>query len=167
MFQGDCLIRQLEAKRREIVDELRATLSPETNTVTRADKPHKLQPEGLDRWVELAGLLAPDGAAQKALGDIEDRTIKPLKQVTEAFQLIHNSMGVYECNLTVELLQQLLGSKTDQIAADNIAQLLTKWKKAVAKFRRLQIADAEKESTAAVQTGYGIDGGGVHKSRSF
>jgi len=45
-FLGNCLIKRLEDKQFKNVDELRAALSPETNV-------------GTGKWVDLAGLFAP------------------------------------------------------------------------------------------------------------
>ena len=55
----------------------------------------------------------------------------------------------------------------EKISADDIIELITKWKTAVRKLGRMRLADAQKEYTAAVRTGYGLDGDEKIKDADF
>jgi hypothetical protein len=144
-FIGDCVIKRLENKQSETIDEVRAALQPETNTTT-------------EKWVDLAGLFAAEEVVQRMLGDIEDGTTTTLEQVTQAFLSMYDNRDTYEWSWVANLLQQRLGKAINKITANEVIELVTKWKKAADKFARFHLADAQKEYTAAIQTGFGLDG---------
>jgi len=77
-FLGNCLVKRLEGKGLKNVGELRAALSPETTI-------------GHGRWVDLAGLFAPEQIVQKMLDDIEGGAISTLEQATETFRSMHEN----------------------------------------------------------------------------
>jgi len=144
-FLGNCLIKQLENKQFKNMDEVRAALSPEADT-------------GPGKWVDLAGLFAPEQAVQKMLGDIEDGTISTLEQVTKAFRTMHGNYAAYEWAWAENVLQQRLGKTVDKMTPDDIIELITKWKQAVVELDHRLYADAKKEFAATAQIGYGLDG---------
>ncbi|MHC4460169.1 MAG: DUF4954 family protein [Planctomycetota bacterium] len=153
-FLGNCLIKRLENKPFKSVDELRTALSPETNV-------------GPGKWVDLAGLFAPEESVQKMLDDIENGTICTLEQATEAFQLMHDNYPAYEWAWAANVLQQRLGKTVEQITSEDIIELVTKWKTAVIGLDRMLYADAQKEFAATSQTGFGLDGEEETKNSDF
>jgi len=153
-FLGNCLIKRLENKQFKSVDELRAVLSPETSI-------------GTGKWVDLAGLFAPEESVQKMLSDIENGSISTLEQVTEAFRLIYDNYPKYEWDWAAGVLQQRLGKTIDTITTDDIIELTTKWKEAVVELDHRLYADAKKEFTDTAQIGYGIDGNEQTKHSDF
>ena len=146
-FLGNCLIRQLENKQLENVDDLRTALLPETKA-------------GAGRWVDMAGLFAPEKIVEKMLSDIENDTIKTLEQLAETFRSMYERYPVYEWGWAANLLQQRFGKAIDRITADDIIELAGKWKEAVVQLDRMLYADAKKEFAATAQIGYGLDGQG-------
>ena len=147
-FLGNCLIKHLENPPEggfKNIDELRTVLSSETKV-------------GVGKWVDLAGLFAPEKAVQKMLSDIEDGSISTLEQVTEAFQSMHNKYQVYEWAWAEDVLQRRLGKTTAQLTANDVIDLVTKWKTAVTKLDHMLLSDAQKEFAAIAQIGYGPDG---------
>ncbi|MHC4425164.1 MAG: DUF4954 family protein [Planctomycetota bacterium] len=144
-FLGNCLIKRLENRQLENVDELREALKPETDT-------------GSGKWIDLAGLFAPEKAVEKTLSDIENGTIGTLEQVAGAFHLMHRNYRMYEWAWAANVLQQRLGKTLDKTTADDIIELATKWKVAVVELDRMLRADAKKEFAATAQIGYGLDG---------
>jgi len=153
-FLGNCLINRLENRQLESVDELRAALSPETKI-------------GAGKWVDLAGLFAPEEAIQKMLSEIEDGSISTLEQVAEAFRSTHGQYGAYEWVWAANVLQQQLGKMLNKITAQEIIELTTKWKDAVVELDRRLYADAQKEFAATSQIGYGLDGDEETKHSDF
>ena len=77
-FLGNCLIHRLEGKQFENVGELRAALSPQTSI-------------GTGKWVDLAGLFAPEEAVKKMLDDIKSGAISSLAQVDETFRSMYDN----------------------------------------------------------------------------
>ncbi len=153
-FLGNCLIKRLEGKQFKNVGELRAALQPETSV-------------GPGKWVDLAGLLAPEEAVQKRLCDIEDGTISTLDQVADGFRSMHESYPAYEWAWAVNVLQENLGKTIDEITADDVIQLTTRWKEAVVELDNCLYADAKKEFAATAQTGFGLDGDEQTKYSDF
>jgi NDP-sugar pyrophosphorylase family protein len=153
-FLGNCLIKRLENKEFENIGELRVALSPETGV-------------GAGKWVDLAGLFAPEEAVEKLLDHIENGTIGNLEQVAEAFGSMHNNYPAYEWAWAANVLQQRLGKTIDQITAEDIIELTTKWKEAVVELDHMLYADAKKEFAATAQIGYGPDGNEETKHKDF
>ncbi|UCE98621.1 MAG: DUF4954 family protein [Planctomycetota bacterium] len=144
-FLGNCLIKRLENKHFKNLEELRAALSPETTM-------------GTGKWLDLAGLFAPEESVNKMLEDIEKGTINKLEHVTEAFRSMHEKYPSYEWAWAINVLQQQLGRMVDNITADDIIELTKKWKEAVVELDHRLYTDAKKEFAATAQIGYGIDG---------
>jgi len=153
-FLGNCLISRLKDGHFANVDELRAALKPDTDT-------------GVGKWVDLAGLFAPEQVVQKMLGDIEAGTINTLEQVTQAFKSMYDNYPAYEWTWVVSVVEGQLGKGIDKITADDVIELTTRWKEAVIGLDNILHSDAGKEFADTAQIGFGIDGGEGVKHRDF
>jgi hypothetical protein len=153
-FLGNCMIKRLEDKQFKNVNELRAALKPDT----------KLGP---GKWLDLAGLFAPEEAIQKLLYDIENGSISTLEQVDETLKSIHENYPDYEWTWVVSILEKQLNKTIDKITADNVIELTTKWKEAVIWLDNILDSDARKEFADIAQIGYGIDGDEQAKHQDF
>ncbi len=153
-FLGNCLIKRLEGKQFKNVGELQKALTPEMDI-------------GTGKWLDLAGLFAPEESIQKMLGDIENGSISTLQQVTEIFRSIHENYPKYEWAWAAGVLQQRLGKSIDKITAADITELTTKWKEAVVNLDHKLYDDAKKEFANIAQTGYGLDGDEQTKHGDF
>ncbi|MHC4756903.1 MAG: DUF4954 family protein [Planctomycetota bacterium] len=153
-FLGNCLIKRLENKQFKSVDELQALLTPETNV-------------GPGKWVDLAGLFAPEESVQQMLSGIENGTISTLEQATEAFRSMYDNYRAYEWAWAANILQQRLGKSVEKMTTDDIIELVTKWKTAVEDLDRMLYADAQKEFAATAQIGFGLDGEEEAKHSDF
>ncbi len=153
-FLGNCLIKRLEDKQFKNIDELRVAFMPDSSL-------------GSGKWVDLAGLFAPEQLVQKLLFDIEKGSINTLNQVAEAFESMHENYPAYEWTWAVSVLEQQLGKTVDKITADDVIKLTTKWEEAVVELDKILYADAEKEFADTAQIGYGIDGDEQAKHQDF
>lgn len=144
-FLGNCLIKHLEGKQFKAIEELRAALTPETKV-------------GRGKWLDLAGLFAPEEAVLKLLDDIENARVTTLEEVTAAFRAMHENYATYEWSWAVWILQQRLGKCIEKMTAGDIVGMVNKWKDAVIKLDRLLREDAEKEFAPTAQIGFGLDG---------
>ncbi len=153
-FLGNCLIKRLEGRQLRNIDELRVALKPEINL-------------GPDKWVDLAGLFAPEQFVQKLLSDIENGSISTLEQIDKAFESMYENYPVYEWAWAVSVLEEHLGKTVDKITADDVIELTTKWKEAVVELDKVLCADAKKEFVDTAQIGYGIDGDEEAKHQDF
>lgn len=153
-FLGNCLIRRLEDKRFRNTKELRDALRPKTNL-------------GRGKWLDLAGLFAPELYIQKILEKIENGGIRSLKQLTDAFRTAYENYPEYEWAWAENAIRQMTGKTANGITADDVIELTAKWKKAVVELDRMLCHDAKKEFAATAQTGYGADGNEQIKHADF
>ena len=153
-FLGNCLIKRLEGKNFENVSRLRHTLKPQTDL-------------GKGKWVDLAGLFAPEECIRKLLDDIEEGSIKELEQLDEVFKSIHENYPVYEWSWAASILQQQMGKNIDTFTADDVIEMVNRWKQAVISLDNKLYADAKKEFSATAQTGFGLDGDEQTKRLDF
>jgi hypothetical protein len=68
-YLGNCLLKRLENKRFADVHELRAALRPETEM-------------GTGKWIDLAGMLAPEQVVLQLLDDIENGAVGSLDELS-------------------------------------------------------------------------------------
>jgi len=153
-FLGNCLIHRLEKRHFQSIDELREALRPETDM-------------GPGKWIDLAGLFAPEDAVQKMLSDIKNGTIHTLEQVADTFKLMYDNYSMYEWAWAVDILQQIIDKKIDEILPEDIIELTTKWKDAVVYLDNRLYVDAKKEFIATAQIGFGLDGDEKTKLQDF
>jgi hypothetical protein len=152
-FLGNCLIKQLQNKTFNNVQELRAALRPQTNS-----SPGGPVAGRAERWVDLAGLFAPEPAVQKLLDDIESGTINNLDHVVAGFKTMHENYPAYEWAWAAKVIEMRLGKTIDQMTAGDIIELTTEWKQAVIELDQQLSDDAKKEFAVTAQIGFGIDG---------
>jgi hypothetical protein len=143
-FLGNCLIKRLENKEFKNVGELRAALKAQTNT-------------GIGRWVDLAGLFAPQECVHKMLCGIEDGSIGTLDKLTEAFKSMYEKYPEYEWVWAEKVLEERLGKGVDEITAQDIIDMVTRWQAAVTTLDKLIYNDTKKEFSPTAQTGFGND----------
>jgi hypothetical protein len=153
-FLGNCLIRRLEGRQFGDIDELREILRPQIET-------------GTGKWLDLAGMFAPQQCVEQVLDDIEAGKIGSLQEVTEAFRSMHENYSLYEWTWAANVLQQRLGKTIEQMTADDIIEMTQTWKAAVAELDQMLHADARKEFAATSQTGYGLDGDKETRQQDF
>ncbi|MFC1605122.1 DUF4954 family protein, partial [Planctomycetota bacterium] len=153
-FLGNCLIKRLEAKQFESPDDFIAVLKPQTSI-------------GPGKWVDMAGLLAPEEAVEKMLSDIENGSISSLEQVVDSFRAMHEYYPEYEWAWVANVLQAIKCKTVEEMTADDIIDIAVKWKKAVVELDNMLYADVKKEFAAIAQTGYGLDGSLEEKQADF
>jgi hypothetical protein len=153
-FLGNCLIRRLEGRQFTGVQQLRAALRPETDI-------------GPGRWVDLAGMFAPEKVVSQLLDDIESGTLANLDQVAEAFAEAHENYPAYEWAWAANVLQQRLGKTIDAIEPKDVVDMTNKWKSAVVELDNTLYADTQKEFAPTAQIGYGLDGDPAVRSADF
>ncbi|MHC4636731.1 MAG: DUF4954 family protein [Planctomycetota bacterium] len=153
-FLGNCLIARLQGKQFETVDQLRSALKPQTDI-------------GTGKWIDLAGLFAPEEVVEKMLDDIENGVINTLEQVQETFKSIHDNYPDYEWAWAAKVLESRLGKTIDAITAQDIIEQTKRWNKAVIDLDHMLYEDARKEFTATAQIGFGIDGNKETRGNDF
>ncbi len=153
-FLGNCLLGRLENRQFQNVEELRAALRPDT-------------PVGRGKWIDLAGMFAPEEAVHQLLCEIESGEVSSLEDLDACFRAMHESYRGYEWTWVVDVLQKQLNRTIDELTAADIVEITTRWKKAVVDLDRRLHEDARKEFAATAQTGYGLDGDNETKQSDF
>jgi len=153
-FVGNCLIKRLEGERPGTNEQLREILKPDTDT-------------GPGKWVDLAGLFAPQQCVTKLLDDIEQGNIESLSQITDAFKSMHDEYPRYEWAWVADILKRHYNRDVTAIDAEDVIELVNDWKKAVLELDDELYADAGKEFAPMAQTGFGIDGDGETRHKDF
>jgi NDP-sugar pyrophosphorylase family protein len=144
-YLGNCLIKRLEGRRFGSVQELRDALRPD-GTV------------GLGKWIDLAGLFAPEEAVQQLLADIESGAVNTLEALDARFAAMHENYPQYEWTWAAAVLEEQLGKSIEQIDVADIVDVTNRWKKAVVHLDELVYEDTKKEFAATARIGFGVDG---------
>ncbi len=153
-FLGNSLIKRLEKINFKNNKEIQERLKPDT-------------PIGKGKWVDLAGLIAPEEIVKKLLTNIENEKITTLEQVDSFFKAIHNNYYTYEWTWAIDILQKRIGKKVNEITSWDIIEQVEKWKKSVVDLDNMLYEDAKKEFSLNTKTGFGIDGEETDKQLDF
>jgi hypothetical protein len=153
-FLGNSLIKRLENTEFRTNKEMRKRLTPD-------------QQKGKGEWVDLAGLIAPKSEVDKLLDDIESGRVTSGAALSKSFIEMHSSYYDWEWTWVCERIEEEAGISVNKITADNVINIVEKWKKSVVELDNLLYEDARKEFTLSSMTGFGIDGGDKVKKLDF
>jgi len=145
IFIGDQVIGKLEEfSEINSIETIREKLSPGT------DIPGK--------WLDLAGMIAPDNAIQKLIRDIKSGSFKDLDGVASGLENIHASYSHFTWDWTTKILSEIYDIDVSKIEAEQLIELITKWESDSIKLDRMILSDAGKEFDNTSKIGFGIDG---------
>ena len=129
-----------------------------------------LQPsteEGAGKWLDIAGLIAPEEKISLLLSDIETGGVGTLEQVEERFAEIYDNYESYEWSWVVKNLEERLDSKITQISTEQVCEFIKQWKIDSADSNNLILKDAKKEFSDSARIGFGSDGDDQVRSADF
>ena len=153
-FLGNCLLRRLENRELATLDEVHALLQPETDV-------------GLGKWIDLAGMFAPEKVVEQLLTDIESGAVETLEKLDARFGAMHEAYPSYEWAWAADAIEKQLGKSIEALTADDILDLTTRWKEAVLELDHRLYSDAQKEYAVTARTGFGLDGDRETQRRDF
>ncbi len=153
-FLGNSLIKRLEETNYKNNKEIQKRLQPDT-------------PIGVGKWVDLAGLIAPEEVVGKMLNDIENGIISSLEQIDNCFKSMYDNYYTYEWTWAIDILQKRMGKKTDEMTSQDIIDHVEIWKKSVVDLDNMLYEDAKKEFSLNSKTGFGMDGEETDKELDF
>ena len=146
IFIGDQIIGKLEEMQKiDSINSIRDNLSPGNN-----DMP--------DKWLDLAGMIAPDNAIQGLIEDIKSGSIKDLDGMASGLESIHASYKAYTWDWTTKILSEIYDIDVSKIDTEQLIELVTNWEKDSIKLDRMILSDAGKEFDNTSKIGFGIDG---------
>ena len=153
-FLGNSLITRLQNGKYQTDEDLRKALLPGTTI-------------GRGNWVDLSGLICPWEALDLILTQIEDGGISSLEEVNSAMAALHKNYYNYEWTWAADVFTEFFGKPLSSFTADDVIQVVGKWKESVLGLDRLLYEDARKEFSMSKMTGFGMDGTNGAREEDF
>jgi NDP-sugar pyrophosphorylase family protein len=144
-FLGNSLITRLQDKEFENDQEIQEILQKDTSL-------------GKGKWIDLAGLICPFEALEKLLKSIESGETSTLEEVNSSLVALHKNYYNYEWTWALDVLEQFYNKKTKDFTAQDVINIVEKWKECVLGIDDYLYTDAKKEFSLTKMTGFGIDG---------
>ena len=153
-FLGNSLIKRLENVPAGASDEqIREALLPSC-------------PYGKGNWADLSGLIAPIEAIRDLLGQVEEGRMG-LKELSDGFRSLHEHYYDAEWTWAYDKYADFFGYPLESITADQVVDIVGRWKEAVIGLDKELYEDARKEFNLASMTGFGADGTKEVKEMDF
>ena len=153
-FLGNSIIKRLEGLVPTCDEEIRRRLKPET-------------PTGMGDWCDLSGLIAPKSEVLRLIDDIEQGRIDCVDAIHDRFAEMHQNYYLYEWTWAYDKILWYYGLKPEAITADDVIDIVERWKKAVVGIDNLVYNDAKKEFSLSSMTGFGVDGDRTQQIEDF
>lgn len=153
-FLGNSLIKRLEGIDFKTNEDIRRRLASSSSKRTK-------------EWVDLAGLITPLTAVDDLLENIESGRFTSIEEVEQSFAEMYKSYYEWEWDWACECLEKETGKSLDSFTADDVIDIVQRWKESVVNLDKMLYDDAKKEFTLSSMTGFGIDGGDDVKRRDF
>ena len=154
-FLGNSLIKKLEDLPAGASDEqVREMLRPSTAI-------------GAGDWVDISGLIAPKSEVDRLLERIENNELHRLADINAEFRSMHENYYTYEWTWAYGKIREYFGYDPAQMTAEQVVDIVCKWKKAVIGLDEMVYEDARKEFSLASMTGFGADGTREDKELDF
>jgi len=154
IFMGNQVVKKLlKIKDHSSLDAIRKGLS-----VTRSIS---------GKWIDLAGMIAPEESIQQLMSEISSGKIKSLAEIASSLEDIHGSYEDDAWNWTTGILADRFGIDVDQITAEQLQQLVDRWESMTVKLDKMILNDAAKEFDESSRIGFGIDGDAEVVRRDF
>ena len=154
-FLGNSIIKKLENLPAGASDEvIRAALKPEMEG-------------GKGKWTDLAGLIAPKELVDALLDRVERGEVKDLDAVDAVFRQMHADYYRLEWTWAYDKYAEFFGFPLETITAEQVKEIVIKWKAAVIGLDEMLYEDARKEFNLASMTGFGADGSREEKELDF
>lgn len=153
-FLGNSVIKRLENIRFQSDEEIRRRLVPDT-------------PIGEGEWVDASGLIAPKSEIERLMNEIEDGTVRTVREMHDRFAEMHANYYTYEWTWAYGKMLEFYGLEADKVTAADIVAIVRQWKESVVWLDRMVYEDAKKEFSLTSMTGFGADGSRTEQQLDF
>ncbi|MBW8002357.1 MAG: DUF4954 family protein [Planctomycetes bacterium] len=123
--------------------------------------------KGEGRWLDLAGLIAPQSVINELLNDVEADSISSLTQLASRLNKIHDNFKNHQLAWTVTIVGQQLNKTIEQFTNQDVIKIIEDGINAAEKRNTLLVNDAKAEFAPEYRVGYGVDGGDNEKNLDF
>lgn len=144
-FLGNSIISRLSNCPCTNNEEIRSYLKPDTKV-------------GLCVWSDIGGMLAPRSEIDKLIADIESEKITQVSEINATFAQLHKDYYSLEWTWAWDKIQQYYGLSLETITAQDIINIVERWKTVVVNLDKMIYEDAKKEFSLSSRTGFGLDG---------
>ena len=152
LFLGECL-----------AELLRTAGSPDAARQRLAE----LGDGPLDRWADLAGMLAPMAVVEDLCRQIAAGGVADLAALQRKLAEIHAAYSGEKRRWFATLLRVREGIAPGEITNAEMARILTEWRDARVKLNNIVLLDAKKEFDVGCGIGFGIDGDEAVRQQDF
>ncbi|MEN6383954.1 MAG: DUF4954 family protein [Phycisphaerales bacterium] len=149
-FLGDCLIAKLADSKLNSLADLKKIFTPSDS--------------GLGKWVDVAGLIAPQSYIENLLGDIESGKLNSIAEISNSLQTCFNQYKENKWSWACEKINNIMKNNCD---TENVIKIIENWVFANHKLYELIIQDAQKEFDVQPRLGFGIDGDKAVRDADF
>jgi len=153
-FLGNSLISRLKNCECRNDEEIRACLAPDSEI-------------GLGDWCDLSGLIAPLTEIDKVIDLIRSGEINDLLKINSYFGELHKNYYSFEWTWAWDKIQKYYTLSIDTINAQDIIDIIEKWKVAVIGLDKMIYEDTKKEFSLSAQTSFGLDGNRYEREVDF
>jgi hypothetical protein len=111
-----------------------------------------------EKWLDLAGMIAPDHAIRSLTGDISSGKVSSLDGIASALKSIHDSYREEAWKWTCGVLSSRYGLDMTRVTGPQLLDLVSQWESETIKLDRMILNDAAKEFDTGSRIGFGLDG---------
>lgn len=153
-YLGDKLLPRVKENKNQHFPSIIASLIPEND-------------EGIDKWIDVSGLIAPKQKIDKLCGQIESGKVRSISQVEDEFKAINSNFELYEWAWIVSRVEERIGKKVSSWTAEDIDLFTVSYQKAIESIYQNLSNDAQKEFANDISISSGIDGDESIRSADF
>jgi hypothetical protein len=155
VFIGNQIIKKLESiDEPKSIERIREGLAASNSNIS-------------GQWIDLAGMVAPDQAVQELIMKIKSKDINTLEELASGFEHIHNAYDIFVWDWTTRILSERYGLNVNNIDADQLLELISKWETESIKLDKMILNDSTKEFDDSSKIGFGIDGDQAVADKDF
>ena len=144
-FMGEEVMKKLaQINVTDCPDSLGYLLIPESN-------------EGVGRWVDAAGLIAPATVINELCSSVAKGSISSPEELAKSLQAIHNKYSDYKWEYVADNFKSCYGITLDSLTKGAAISILHRWTESVDSFDRERNTDAHKDFNENSMVSFGID----------
>ncbi len=153
-FMGNSLIHRLRERKFKSLDEIVETLVPTTVY-------------GTGRWIDLAGMIAPEQEVTRLCDDIVNERINTLSEIEARLNTLADEYYDMEWTWVWDNFERWYGKSCDALTVGDVLDIVERWRKSVVGLDRMLYDDARKEFSLVSKIGFGIDGDSATADADF
>lgn len=117
--------------------------------------PHSGYGDG--KWIDLAGMIAPENALEDVLAAVERGDVSDVRTMRKLFADLHSEYYSFEWKWAYIKMQDYYGFSFDTVTLEKLSELIIRWRSSVIALDNLLYEDARKEFTLTGMSGFESD----------